>query len=330
MVWPTVAVATTNCDAGTDVPATFRTDVLDAITKQNQMIAHVSAFAATLLDDAAAATARATLGAAASGANADITSMTALTSINGGPIAGFRNIVINGGFTINQRVYVSAAVLASGLYGHDRWKAGTGGGDYSFTQLESDTTITIAANKTLIQAIENKNVQATSYLLSWTGTAQARVGLNSATPSGAYAASPILITGQTVGTVMSVEFGNGAASGTLGKVQLERGTATAQATSFEQRPFQVELSMCQRYFSLVELVYGPTDTSVSTRYDGVDFTGEMRVAPTFGTRTTIEADTNITGVSVSNITVRGARINITPTAAAFTFLHSSWPCSAEL
>jgi hypothetical protein len=182
------------------------------------------------------------LSATPSGALVDV------TSVNNGPIAGFRNVVINGGFTVNQRAYVSAAVLASGSYGHDRWKGGASGGDYSFTQLASDTTITIAANKTLIQVIEDKNVQATSYVLSWTGTCTARYAVNSATPAGAYAASPILITGQTVGTTMSIEFGNGASSGTLGKVQLERGTATTQATSFEQRPFQSELMLCQRYY----------------------------------------------------------------------------------
>lgn len=42
MTWPTVPVGTTNCDAGTDVPATFRADVLDAIQKLNAMMAVVN------------------------------------------------------------------------------------------------------------------------------------------------------------------------------------------------------------------------------------------------------------------------------------------------
>jgi hypothetical protein len=75
MTWPTVAVGTTNVDAGTDSPASARTDIKDAMDKLNQMMAHVTAFAATLLDDANAATFRSTLGAAASGANTDITSL---------------------------------------------------------------------------------------------------------------------------------------------------------------------------------------------------------------------------------------------------------------
>ena len=136
---------------------------------------------------------------------------------------------------------VSAATLASGAYGHDRWKAGASGGDYSFTQLASNTQITIASGKSLIQVVEDKNVNGTSYVLSWTGTAQARYAVNSATPSGSYAASPIVITGQTAGTTMSVEFN----TGTLSKPQLELG---AVATSFDQRAYATELALCQRYF----------------------------------------------------------------------------------
>ena len=153
----------------------------------------------------------------------------------------YKNLLIDAGFTINQRGYVSAATLASGAYGHDRWKAGASGGDYSFTQLASNTQITIASGKSLIQVVEDKNVSGTSYVLSWEGTAQARYAVNSATPAGSYAASPIVITGQTAGTTMSVEFN----AGTLSKPQLELG---AVATSFDVRPYGTELALCQRYY----------------------------------------------------------------------------------
>jgi hypothetical protein len=149
--------------------------------------------------------------------------------------------IINGGFTVNQRVYVSNATLASGTYGHDRWKAGAGGGDYTFTQLAQATTITIKSGKSLIQVIEDKNVIGGTYTLSWTGTAQARFGIDSATPSGAYAASPITITTQTAGTVMSVEFNEG----TLGQVNLANSSV---ALPFMPKSFEEELRACMRYF----------------------------------------------------------------------------------
>ena len=91
MTWPAADVGTTNADAGTDSPATARTDLLDLMTKFNQVRNHVSAFIQTLLDDAAASNARTTLGAAASGANADITSVATTTTING-TVIGYREI----------------------------------------------------------------------------------------------------------------------------------------------------------------------------------------------------------------------------------------------
>lgn len=151
------------------------------------------------------------------------------------------NVIINGNFVVNQRVYVSNATLAAGAYGHDRWKAGASGGDYTFTQLPSSTQITIKAGKSLIQVIEDKNVVGGTYTLSWEGTAQARFGINSATPSGDYAASPITITTQTAGTVMSVEFN----AGTLGKVVLNSGSV---ALPFQARAYDEELKRCQRYY----------------------------------------------------------------------------------
>ena len=225
-----------------------------------------------------------------------------------GQLASFRNILINAGLRINQRGYVSAAVLAAGSYGHDRFKAGASGGDYSFTQLNSNTTITIAASKSLIQVVEDKNVVGGSYVLSWTGTAQARVGLNSATPSGSYAASPILITGQTAGTTMSVEFN----TGTLAKAQLESGSI---ATTFEQRPIGTELALCQRYLpafnssgtsSFIGNGYCITTTSGVVSYV---FKTTARVAPT-----------GLTTTAASNFEVMaGASGGITATALSFAY-----------
>ena len=153
----------------------------------------------------------------------------------------YQQALINANFTVNQRVYVSSATLADGEYGHDRWKAGASGGDYTFTQLASSTQITIEAGKSLIQVIEDKNVIGGHYTLSWTGTAQGRFGIDTATPSGAYADSGIAITTQTAGTVMSVEFDDG----TLSEVVLNSGGV---ALPFMPKSVAQELQDCQRYY----------------------------------------------------------------------------------
>jgi hypothetical protein len=190
------------------------------------------------------------------------------------------NLIINGDFRVNQVGYVSAAALSAGTYGHDQWKAGAGGGDYSFTQLKSSTQITIASGKSLIQPIEDANVAGGSYVLSWTGTAQARAGINTLTPAGSYAGSPLLITGQTAATAMSVEFN----SGTLGNVKLESG---ASATPFIMRPFDQEIVLCQRHY--VRLASAPAaytafgtglaaNANTGTTY--IKYPVKMRGAPT--------------------------------------------------
>lgn len=63
-----------------------------------------------------AADARTNLGAAASGANNDITSLDGVTSINSGPLAGFRNAIINGAFDIWQRGTSAAETSAAYQY----------------------------------------------------------------------------------------------------------------------------------------------------------------------------------------------------------------------
>lgn len=69
---------------------------------------------------------------AASGENSDITSLSGLTSVNGGQI-GFRNKIINGNMGIYQRG--TGAVTVSGSYGPaDRWQSQAFGNTFSTTQ----------------------------------------------------------------------------------------------------------------------------------------------------------------------------------------------------
>lgn len=147
---------------------------------------------------------------------------------------GFRNKIINGNFNINQRVVSGTVTLAAGVYGHDRWKAGSGGCTYTFATSGNVTTLTISAG-TLVQAVEGNMLQTGTYVLGWSGTAQGRIN------SGTYGASGTVTAALTGGTNATVEFG----VGTLTTVQLEAGS---KATQFENRPFQVEYNMCLRYY----------------------------------------------------------------------------------
>lgn len=230
-----------------------------------------------------------------------------------------RNLIVNGGFTINQRAYASGGVLASGSYGHDRWKAGASGGDYSFSQLASNTTITIASGKTLIQVIEDKMVLSTgNYVLSWTGTAQARYAANSATPAGSYAASPIVITGQTAGTTMSVEFN----TGTLGDVMLER--AQVVPSNYQPRPYPLEMMLCQRY--LPGRTFDLTAVNRPVGYGQCKSTTTALVAIPFQVRARAQP-TGIVAVTAGQWAVTGSTgTAIAATAVAFSANASSYEC----
>jgi hypothetical protein len=126
--------------------------------------------------------------------------------------------------------------------------------------------------------------------LSWAGTAQARYAVNSATPAGSYANSPILITGQTVGTTMSVEFN----TGTLSNPQLELGST---ATSFDVRDYGRELIMCQRYYERLNSIYATcANAGFANSYASyLKFTVTKRDTPTV----TIYSAANLAGTSGS-------------------------------
>jgi len=153
---------------------------------------------------------------------------------------GIFNRVIDGGFIINQRGYVTNTALSAGAYGHDRWKAGASGCTYTFTQgsLGVNTTITITANS-LQQVIEGCNMpEGGTYTLSWSGTAQARIN------GGSYSASPLTTTGITAGANCTIEFN----TGTVSAVQMESGS---YPSTFAFRPYGTELALCQRYYTVL-------------------------------------------------------------------------------
>jgi len=170
-----------------------------------------------------------------------------------------KNLVINGGFQVNQRVYVSTTATADGTYMHDRWRSGTANSSYTFSTASpcSPQTVTIAANDSIEQVIAGENIgTAGTHTISWTGTATARAVVNTQTMSGNFAVSPITVTA-VLDQVITMQFTGADAAGgstiatntgTLGKVQCEFGSV---ATSFEYRPYNAVLALCQNYYRAI-------------------------------------------------------------------------------
>lgn len=192
-----------------------------------------------------------------------------ISSLGGGAISGFRNVIINGNFGINQRAVSGTVTLSAGVYGHDRWKAGASGCTYTFATTNNVTTITITAG-TLVQVIEGLSLQSGTYTLTWQGSAQARID------SGSYSVSGMQGTA-VGGTNQTVEF----STGTVSKVQYEQGTTY---TVFENRPYGLEFSLCQRYYQtmlVLQDVHGGS-LNVASTYLPVSYfpIQPMRTTPT--------------------------------------------------
>lgn len=188
-----------------------------------------------------------------------------LVSGSGG--GAFRNKIINGNFSINQQAVSGTVSLSAGQYGHDCWKAGASGCTYTYSTVNNITTLTISAG-TLIQITDGINFQSGTHVLSWSGSATARID------GSAYGASGI--SSVAVGGINQViEF----STGTLSKVQYELGTSIS---SFEFRLYSTELSLAQRYYWVgLGSVYAHTASGSGIIYGStIIFPTQMRTTPT--------------------------------------------------
>jgi hypothetical protein len=158
----------------------------------------------------------------------------------GGIPASRPNLIINGTFRTNQRGYVSGTDLALNAYGPDRWKATTANSRMTFTaNANQGQQVTIASGDSWAQDVESSSIDPGQHVLSWEGTAQARVyNVGASAPS--YASSPISVTLDGAAHVR-VEFG----PGTVDRVKLERGIV---ATPFVLDEINVELMRCMRFY----------------------------------------------------------------------------------
>jgi len=246
-------------------------------------------------------------GAAGKALLAAATTAAALTALGlpSGSALGFRNRIINGDFRVNQRAVSGTVTLAAGAYGHDRWKAGASGCTYTFATSANVTTLTITAGS-LMQVIEGINLRSGTHVLTWTGTATARID------SGSYGSSGI--TGNaTGGTNQTIEFG----TGTVASVQYELGNV---ATPVEFRPINIELQLCQRYYWRKNALYehfGPgSGTAAGQAVGTIAFPVPMRASPTLSCNSPVSGNFNLMGggggaLNVTNLVFANASVNST-------------------
>jgi hypothetical protein len=276
---------------------------------------NISGNAATVTTNANLTGAVTSVGNATTLSNAVVTTAKLSTDLQASTF-GFKNVLINGNFSINQRGVSGTVVLSAGVYGHDRFKAGSAGCTYTFATSANVTTITISAGS-LIQVVEGVNLQSGTYVLSWTGTVQGKIA------GGSYAAAGLTGTA-TGGTNLNVEFN----TGTLSFVQLEKGST---ATSFDYRDYGRELIMCQRYLPCINA----SSASASAFCNGYTYSASAgqvfytfqvvpRTPPTGISSTAVSgfqvevpglSSSAPTGISFSSSSLQGCALLITSTSA---------------
>lgn len=236
-----------------------------------------------------------------------------VTSLNGGPLAGFRNRILNGNFVINQRAVSGTVSLSSGEYGHDRWKAGASGCTYTFATSGIDTVITILSGS-LMQVIEGVNVEGGVYTLSHAGTANARIAVNGDATAGSYAATPLQSASASAAQTITVEF----TTGTVSKVQVEM---SSTATPFERRPQSLEALLCYRYAYKFNSEFIGNTYNATIPCTAVIFPVPMRTTP------------SITGISytVNSGNAGTPGVNLTSARSAqFYNTAGNWTAGANL
>lgn len=158
-------------------------------------------------------------------------------------VTSYKNLLINGAFRLNQRVFAGGA-LAAGVYGYDRWKAGTGGCNVS---VNATTFVVTHTSGPLVQIMEAPRLAGevvTVSVLSPSGSVSVNVDgqTGTITAGSGRRSATVTVPGGSTGDVTLTLTATGV---TYSDVQLERGGA---ATTFEFRPAAMELALAQRYY----------------------------------------------------------------------------------
>ena len=177
-------------------------------------------------------------------------------SINHGPLAGFRNLIINPAFTINQRG--GTRTPGAAVYGFDRWRGASDGSNPMLEQIIEDappgryTLSVVGGTKIATERISAHYANTSSIAFGNIGDRTLTFDFDGTT---SYLA--VFVPTDTV------------------SVQVEKGEV---ATPHERRPSGTELALCQRYFQSLG-VRQSTLQAFSYTYQTA-----MRVTPT-GTTT---------------------------------------------
>jgi len=287
-----------------------------------------------------------------------------ITSINDGPLAGTRNLIINGGMDIWQR---GTSQTTSGSYGADRfWMANAASATRSTDAPDGFTYSTkltySASDMALGQPIElpatgeqGQLVAGTTLTLSYyakvsSGTegivtsinfrddkfsGSNQVSFTSSNPNATWTTNWARYQHQfTIPTVAGTNVLAGLEIAGIGKdafitgVQLEPGSV---ATPFERRPIGTELALCQRYYQVSATAFAGRSSVAGANFveSASSFKVDMRTAPTC----TINNFSGDAGASSSpglvDITSTGAVMRPTITGSN-QFYRSGYTASAEL
>lgn len=209
---------------------------------------------------------------------------------------GFKNFLINGDFAINQRGFAGGA-LAAGVYGHDRWKAGTGGCNYT---VNATTAVITHTSGPLVQVIEAPRLASTQVMVSVedpSGTIAVNLDGQTGSITSGVGRRGVILT-LTAGSTGNVTLTLTATGVTYKRVQIELGST---ATPFEWRPMAIELTMCERYFqssrSYASGAYWTGQVTSGSQYAGPrPFSTLMRASPSVTLN-------GATGVSIDPLTI---------------------------
>lgn len=157
------------------------------------------------------------------------------------PARSLKNLLLNGDFAVNQRVFAGGSLAAS-TYGYDRWKANGAGCSINV----SSGVVTLIG--TIEQIVENPQIQSSTITFSVANPSTALTayvgGVTGTIPAGAGRQSVTLALGPGVTGNVSCRL-TAAASTTFSDAQIEIG---AFASAFDRRPIAFELPLLKRYY----------------------------------------------------------------------------------